>query len=723
MRRNHRFAVVGLAAVCFAAVQAAPDRDVRASRIDVRGSLPADLVEPEGKSRWDLTGVPRSGETRRSLTFAGAAVERTVDGAVTKWTSVDPADAATRWFAPDRAGSLTPGTRESLEIESAGERLVVETSVVGIGWVHLPSGPREAVLQRALVLSRPAGVAGFRPTSLVYRWIDPRAGVVAQVESASSADGKSALEAQGGFVAEEILAGAADLKIYVDQLYKPSNVDLNWGFDKGAVAVSTLTPDAYPTIGDLINANSWDFSQNTSGTFTVAQLQVPLNAQESCNTANNHCGFTVAGADLGRQDKYNTSGSLVRKDNQVTQREDRVTDVTVWARAGAQKEGTPGAFGAGETKYCYVTGGGRTRNPVPLWRFSHQDAGGWFMQPGDAWSGGPGNSCQQTLFNCLCTDDCATAIIDVLYAKSCTSTNGTFAGTQSGTILKGGVVVVPSGHTFNAQLVRTVGEFCVYTDQGCIFKANDVRTVVYTWQSPHVGTLVLLQSPQLVANATSWTTTDNTSIAYGLYPPLSISATASTDTTVSLSWNPGNITTHIAGYKIYWDVDSGATTPYAFNSDANAGQVSFAGTTATISGLTPGTTYSFTVTSIANYTDPSSGLNRTYESIKYPTQVAGDPSFIYPVEVQRATTGGSCIPGAAVTGVLVNKSGTDIQVCWNPTADTCATGYDVLGAAAPTPPGGFATVGQTVGLETCWTGNPASTYLKVVARGPGGQGP
>ncbi|HEX6853238.1 MAG TPA: fibronectin type III domain-containing protein [Candidatus Polarisedimenticolaceae bacterium] len=708
---------VFIAAAWAVAAQAAPDRDVRASRLDLRGSLPADLVQPEGKSRWDLTGVPRAGDTRRTLTFGPGSVERTIDGAITKWTSVDPADAALRWFAPDRTASLKPGTRETLEIESAGERLVVETSVVGIGWVHLPSGPRETVLQRALVLSRPAGVAGFRPASLVYRWVDPRAGVVAEVESTASADGKTALEAKGGFVAEEILAGAADLKIYVDQLYKPSNVDLNWGFDRGAVPVSSLTPEAYPTIGDLINANSWDFSQNTSGTFDVAQLQVPLNAQESCNAANSQCGYTDPTADLGRQDKYNSSNTLVRKDNQVTQRENRATDVTIWSRAGAQKEGTPGAFGSGETRYCYVSTSGRTRNPVPLWRFPHQDAGGWYMQAGDAWSGGPTSSCQQTLFNCTC-GDCG-GLFQQLYSRSCSG----FAGTQGGTILKGGVVTTPSGHTFNALLVRTVGEFCVYSDSGCIFKFDEVRTVVYTWQSPYVGTLVLLQSPQLVPNFTSWTTTENTSIAYGLYPPVSIAANASTDTTVSLSWNPGNDTHRIARYKIYWDTDSGATTPYAFDSDANAGQVSFVGTTATISGLTPGTTYHFTVTSIANYTDPSSGLNRTYESIKYPTQVAGDPSFLYPVEVQRATTGGSCVPAAAVTGVVVNKSGTDVQVCWNPTADTCATGYDVLGAASPTSPANFTTVGQTVGLETCWTGNPASTYLKVVARGPGGQGP
>lgn len=717
MRRHQRLvAALGVAALA-AVAHAAPDRDVRASRIDVRGTLPVDLREPEGKTRWDLTSVPRAGETRRSLTFAGAVVERNLDGAITRWTSIDPADAALRFLAPDRTGSLKPGTRETLEVESAGERLVVETSVVGIGWVHLPSGAREAVLQRALVLSRPAGVAAFRPASVLYRWIDPRAGVVAEVELPATSDGRSSLAPKSGFVAEEIVAGAADLKIYVDQLYKPNNVDLNWELDKGAVPISSLTPEAYPTIGDLINANSWNFSQNTTASLEVAQLQVPLNSTESCNAAASQCGYTDATADLGRQDKYNTSNALVRKDNQVTQRENRVADVTVWSRAGAQKEGTPGAFGTGETRYCYVTAGGRTRNPVPLWRFAHQDAGGWFMQTGDSWSGGPAGSCQQTLFNCTC-GDCG-GLFQQLFAKSCTG----FAGTQNGTILKGGVVQLPSGHTFNALLVRTVGEFCVYSDQTCLFKFDEVRTVVYTWQAPYVGTLVLLQSPQLVSNATTWTTTENTAIGYGLYPPVSISAPASTNSTVSLSWNPGNDTRRIARYKIYWDTDSGASTGYAFDSDTNAGQVSFAGTTATISGLNPGTTYFFTVTAISNYTDPSSSLTRTYESIKYPTQVSGDPSFVYPIEVQRATTGGSCVPAAEVAGVLVNKSTPNIQVCWTPTADACATGYDVLGATSPTSPANFTTVGQTVGLETCWTGNPSSTYLKVVARGPGGQGP
>jgi hypothetical protein len=44
---------------------------------------------------------------------------------------------------------------------------------------------------------------------------------------------------------------------------------------------------------------------------------------------------------------------------------------------------------------------------------------------------------------------------------------------------------------------------------------------------------------------------------------------------VSLSWNPGNDTRRIDGYKIYRDTDSGSSTPYAFNSLTNAGQATW----------------------------------------------------------------------------------------------------------------------------------------------------
>ena len=46
----------------------------------------------------------------------------------------------------------------------------------------------------------------------------------------------------------------------------------------------------------------------------------------------------------------------------------------------------------------------------------------------------------------------------------------------------------------------------------------------------------------------------------GLFPPRSITSTGATDTTISISWDPGTVTHHIDGYKVYWDTDSGAST-------------------------------------------------------------------------------------------------------------------------------------------------------------------
>ena len=196
-----------------------------------------------------------------------------------------------------------------------------------------------------------------------------------------------------------------------------------------------------------------------------------------------------------------------------------------------------------------------------------------------------------------------------------------------------------------------------------------------------------------------------------------------TDTTLSLSWNPGNDTHRLAGYKIYWDTDSGASTNYAFNSVTHPGQVAFAGTTATISGLTPGATYYVTVTSLSDFTDPSTSAVTRYESIKYPTTVSGDPNFSYPIEVAATTTcvaGG--VPTREVTGLTVDKSSPNVHACWNATTNACAVGYDVIQTDDVRTDLNWSVVGQ-VGLTTCWDGNPSQTYILVRARGAGGTGP
>src|SRR6185295_7850280 len=157
-------------------------------------------------------------------------------------------------------------------------------------------------------------------------------------------------------------------------------------------------------------------------------------------------------------------GTLV-KTNSVTEREQRPSDVTVWLRAGAQNEGVAGSLGSGESRFCYAA------DEPTVTRSPHQDPLGWFMQPGDpAWVGGPFN-CEQNLFNSVCG---GSGTFSRIYTKACAGSVGTHTGTLSGQSLKGGVVTLPSGHTFNSLLVRTVADVCVYLTSGCasIFKVD-----------------------------------------------------------------------------------------------------------------------------------------------------------------------------------------------------------------------------------------------------------
>jgi hypothetical protein len=693
---QHRYLFLAACLALTGAAVAAPTREVSLRPVDVKAALPEDMLHPEGKTRWHLEDL-------------------TLGPAKTSSITEDADKDRSRWLLPDRdLSQMRMGARASLHLLD----MQADVETIGIGWVHLPSGPREVLLQRAVV----------HPTTgsdlLVYRWVDPRAGVVAQIAS-------TRLEITEASVVDEVLFGAADLKIYSDEVEPGMYTDLKYGWDKGAgTTVASLVPNpGISNICDLVNLNTWNFSGTTTGA-EVAYYQTPVNAAETCNVARCPAG---TGA-LGREDR-NITGTL-RKDNQITERENRPSDVTIWLRGGSQNENVGGAFGTGESGFCFTTNGAITRKPVPLWRFSHLDSDGYFLQAGDTWEmqalDQPGD-CQETFYTTKCG---VTQILtpNPLYARACATSGQTHLGKHSIQIVKGGVVTLPSGHTLNALVVRNTTDFCVYTSASCSSPIDRVRTLVYYWQVPHLGSVALFRSPKTVnytsaeitagatTPCTNITTLDYTNVAFGLFPPVSITAGTATDTSVPLSWNPGNDAHRISGYKIYWDTDPGAATAYAFNSVTNAAQVAFAGTSATISGLTPGTTYYFTVTSLSSYTDPSSGINTSYESIKYPTTVSGDPAFSYPVEVQKATTGGGCAATATITGVTVGKASPNVHVCWTPTADACAVGYDVLGASSPNSAANFSVVGQ-VGLTSCWDGNPASTYILVRARGTGGNGP
>jgi hypothetical protein len=701
-------------------------------------SLPRDFVDPEGRTRWDLRALtPRDRFTRR-VTDDVASL-RLVDeepAGPRAWRFVDPdgGDAALWLLRPDRQGrSLLPGTRTQFRIDRIAEdparrgpeertRFLVTSTIAGIGWAELPSGPREVVLERLLVLR--ASGAGYVPDRLVHRFVDPRAGVVAEIGGPPTADGRERATVTEARVAEQILAGAADLRLYVRDLWSTPQSDVIFSRDRGpGTPVSSFTPaPGVSTIGQLVALNAWDFSGNTTG-LEVAATTASMNAQETCNSA--QCGYTVPGVVLDRTDRSYDVPANLDKINASLELEVRPADTVIWLRAGAQHEGKAGSLGSGESRFCYATFGGVPRTPAPLWLLPHEDSPGAerYVLPGDTWTSTPFN-CEQNLYNQVCG---ASQLFDRLWTKACdpSGADPLHNGTQSGAALKNGVVTLPSGHTFNTMVARNVADFCVWAGAGCTagFQVQAVRTVNYLWQVPVLGTVARLQSVINAPDLTSWTSVQEGVIAYGPFPPRTIQVTSAADTTVNLSWDPGLDTHKITGYKVYWDTDSGGATPYAFNSAANPGQAAIAGTTAIISGLAPGTTYYFTVTSLTSFTSPSSGLTAQYETTIYPTQISGDPNFVYPIEVPATTTGGTCLPASQVANVQVSHAaGGAITICWDPLNDPCLAGYRILGATTPESAANYSTVADT-DLGTCWTGSPSGQFFLVVARGTGGTGP
>jgi hypothetical protein len=743
--------VVCLAALITPAL-AAPtlEREARLRSVPSDTALPADLTSPEGKTRWHLESLSLGAPATLAISKQDQELIEEIRGtgpAAVARSVISGAD-ADRWLFPDRdPAQMKMGATVSLRFEDKrdglADNVVARVATVGIGWVHLPGEPHEVVLQRVLLLRQRAGERAMRPDLLIHRWVSPREGVLVEISGPASADGATRLSVGSVTVVQNVVTAAATMKLYSDQLYRGNFTDINYGWDRGpGAAVSSMVPDAgVNNACDLVNLSTWNFAAITSGKQT-ATTETPSTLAESCNAAGcGYAGYPVGGGlqtpILERYDRDFT-GTL-RKDNQVIQKEIRGTDVTYWLRAGDQNENVPGSFGSGETRFCFTDEAGAARNEVPVWQMPHNDAGGFYTQAGDTWGSVPipSPSCEQSFYNCQC-GSCG-GLFQTLYSRGCSASNPTqnYSGSQFSKVVKGGVVVLPSGHTLNALVVRNTTEFCTYTSTGCTGILQPVRTIVYIFEAPYVGAVALLRGPittlytaaEISASAetpcTNYTSFDYTNISFGLLPPVSITAGATTNTSVSLSWNPGNDTHRIVGYKVYWDTDPGASTPYAFNSVTNAGQVVIAGTTATISGLTPGTTYYVTVTSLSDYTDPSTGVLTHYESIKYPTTVSGDPSFSYPIEVAATTTGGGCTPSAAIANLKVDKALPNIHVCWDATPDACAVGYDVV--TSETGPGGFGISGQ-VGLTTCWDGNPTQVnpllLIQVRARGAGGaEGP
>ncbi len=345
------------------------------------------------------------------------------------------------------------------------------------------------------------------------------------------------------------------------------------------------------------------------------------------------------------------------------------------------------------------------------------------MQNGDAWASTP-YDCEQNIFNHVCPSDCDRVSLCRVYAGTHPTWCNDRSGTQASTVVAEGPVTLPSGHVFQSLVVRNVNEFCVWIDDAdCSgFLPTRVRTIVYLWQVPYLGTVVRVVSPQNgPADYVSFSDVAEADVKFGLYPPLSVSTGVTTDESVQLSWNPGTETDQIDGYAVRWGPVSGATESYA----NRTAQPASAGTSATIESLLPGTEYFFTVTSLSDYENPATLVTKTYESMLFPLTIEAAGGGFIPVEVSATTTCTSGIPPVEIQGLTMDKlPAPQYEICWEPSPNTCITGYEILGATSPETPANFSVIGTHTGPGNCLTLNdPTESYFLVRAKGSGGSGP
>jgi hypothetical protein len=474
----------------------------------------ADLADPEGKMRWELEHLKAGARWVRTLSFTDgtSAIER-LDVSLDKrapekrrllFTDPHKRSAAQRWALPHKDDGLLDVAGSSIELHRStgdkSERLWIETRRVGIGWIFLPSRPFEVVLQRALVHRWTPG-KGYVPDTLVHRWVDPRAGIIADVWGPASKDGQERLFVEGARFVDNVIKGAVPFKLYVDAFDLPTFTRFVYGYDRGlGTLVSDLTPDNHLEIGDLLAASSWDFSgnvaANSDGEFV--STNVDINTQETCWA--DDCGFNVtAGGDLGqnklgRDDRTDFITSELTLTNSAQQRETRVTDATIWLRAVQRDSGLDGQL----SRLCFVDDG-TPRTEAPLYRFPNEDAGGWFMQAGDSWASTP-FACELNVFALQdCGENCG--LFCPNYLGACADKTGTVFGSA----VAEGPVTLPSGHTFNSLVINTTSDYCVDIFGSCSSFITQVRAVGYLWAVPHLGSITRIQSSNAAFTTTDWT--------------------------------------------------------------------------------------------------------------------------------------------------------------------------------------------------------------------------
>ncbi len=230
----------------------------------------------------------------------------------------------------------------------------------------------------------------------------------------------------------------------------------------------------------------------------------------------------------------------------------------------------------------------------------------------------------------------------------------------------------------------TVTGYQVYEEGGLsntLVASPTTTSATITGLSPSTGYTFFVKAVNSAgSSAASSTVTATTPAASSPAAPAGLAVTGTTSSTVSLSWTAPAGT--VTGYKVF---ENGSSTALSTG-------VTIIGTTATVSGLTASTTYTFTVAA---------------------TNSAGTGPQSSPVSATTAASGGGGGVPAAPTGLTVTgTTSSTVSLSWTAPAGT-VTGYQVFENGSSTPLSSGVSITGTTATVSGLT--RATTYTFAVA--------
>lgn len=426
-----------------------------------------------------------------------------------------------------------------------------------------------------------------------------------------------------------------DFRIYDDQFPLTPLNRLILGLNAGMVPISSLTAEGYANAAEMEAGTTWDF-RGLTGTLRALQ-EAPVDGTWTCYIPENSdipdrpCGF----------DRPENDILLVQDDAETGSRDTLAIDYdgagTYFLRAWAIDQGAPPPAGEEELRLCFWPDG--DRKEVPFVVFPNVEGTRHYITGTDP----PWGS---ATFECSSLG----SPVGVTQGQPCGSGAGLSAvltdgdgtnGRVTGRIANPGTVTLPSGHVLDAMMVEILASFRAVLNPFCIPTGNRNRQYLLLWFVPEYGPIIQVRSESDQApDLTQWTTASSTVVGYGLMPPLTIVADSVGPGSITVSWDPGLVPDVADAFEVHWGTQSGHVVA---PTDSSGPLPAALGNSYTIRGLLPETDYWVSVSSLASYTDPYSGLTTEYQSIVLPTSIGADidgdggQDTSYPPEVMART--------------------------------------------------------------------------------------